>query len=365
MQEKVLLVGDDSYEMYVKALYNGFLRMGYMNTRLFATNRFIEDKTNLVSLFFFRLENKLAFGPKISKLNRELLACIKEYAPELVFFYSTRLIYPKTIKKIKHLGITVFLYNNDDPFADNYPKYFWRHYRNGLQYADVGFVYRFKNIDEYKNVGCNCVKMLRAYYIKERNYCLPEIREKDLDVVFLGHYEEDERGDYIRALASEGITVGITDRTWEEFETGNTRIIKLQNCHERYNELLNRAKIAIVFLSKINNDTYTRRCFEIPATKVLMVSPYTEDLASMFLEDKEVIFYRNREEFVDKIKYYLQHDEKRLQIANNGYMRLIQDGHEVGDRVKYIMKWYEDLFNEKNYQLQTTKKNGDIKTNGE
>lgn len=46
-------------------------------------------------------------------------------------------------------------------------------------------------------------------------------------------------------------------------------------------------------------------------------------------------------------------------------MRLIQDGHEVGDRVKYIMKWYEDLFNEKNYQLQTTKKNGDIKTNGE
>ena len=123
--------------------------------------------------------------------------------------------------------------------------------------------------------------------------------------------------------------------------------MKLGNSHELYNEMLNAAKIAVVFLSTINHDTYTRRCFEIPAVKTLMVAPYTDDLATMFRDGEEVVFYRNKQDFVDKIEYYLEHEEDRVKIAESGYCRVNKDGHEVCDRIRQIMHTYEKLIKDK------------------
>lgn len=339
---KILLIGDDTYDMYVKAFFHSFQELGYENVKLFATNHYMQAKS-LIGKTIIRIESNIAFGIRVSMLNQRLIECITEMEPELVFLYSVRLIYPNIIKKIKKSGIKIFIYNNDDPFAAYFPHYFWRHFRRSLQYADVGFVYRKKNIREYQKNGCARIEMLRAYYIKSRNYYIANIDIKVPDVVFLGHNENDERQEYIRELLKAKIEVGITKQSWESFESNNPYLIKLEDSHKRYNEIMNGTKIAIVFLSKINNDTYTRRCFEIPATKTLMVAPFTDDLASMFQEDKEAVFFRSKEDFVEKIKYYLSHENERNKIAEEGYQRLLRDGHEVGDRIQFIMSIYKDM----------------------
>lgn len=139
------------------------------------------------------------------------------------------------------------------------------------------------------------------------------------------------------------IKVGLKAQEWEDFEVGNSYVVKYENFEARYNELLNRTKIAIVFLSKINHDTYTRRCFEIPAAQTFMLAPYTEELANMFEEDREIVFYRSKQEFLEKIFYYLEHEEERERIAQLGYERLIKSGHEAVDRVKEVMKEYSEV----------------------
>lgn len=340
-QIRILLVGDDSYDMYVKAFYQSFVHEGYKNVWLFATNHYMDGHTRAESLLL-RAENKIAFGPRVAYLNRQLLCKAEEVNPELVFLYSARLVTASTLKHLRERGAKVFLYNNDNPFADYYPKYFWRHYKAGLQYADVCFVYRNSNIQDCKRLGCNRVELLRSYYIKERNYYMEDPGVNVPRVVFLGHYENDGRDAYIKALLDNGIEVGIIRRTWEGFEQGNSRLVKLENTHTLYNEMLNAAEIAIVFLSGINQDTYTRRCFEIPAVKTMMIAPFTEDIATIFKEDEEVVFYRNIEEFVQKVRYYLGHEEERRKIAAAGYCRLMRDGHEVKDRVEFIMDVYEE-----------------------
>lgn len=338
---KVLLVGDDTFDIYVNAFYRAYIQEGYSNTQLFATNRCLNIPNKGLMNIIKRAENKLAYGPHIAHVNFELLKKIDEVKPQLVFLYTARLIFAKTIAQIKKRGITVFVYNNDDPFGTYFPKYFWRHYIRGLKYADWGFVYRLKNIPEYKEKGCCNVELLRSYYIKDRNYYLPEPAIDVPEVLFLGHHEDDEREDYIKALLDEKIKVGITKKNWEEFEEDNPYLVKLEDAHTLYNEMLNATEIAIVFLSKINNDTYTRRCFEIPAVKTLMIAPYTEDIASMFQENEEVVLYRNKKEFVEKIKYYLENQAEREQIASAGYERLMKDGHEIQDRVRVVMERYE------------------------
>lgn len=342
----ILLVGDDTFDIYVKAFYQGFKKSGYTNAHLFATNHYMTYKT-WIGFFLKKAENKLAFGPRIENVNYRLLQAVRKSKPEVIFFYTARLIYAKTIRKIKEMGIKVMIYNNDDPFASYFPRYFWRHFRRSLKYADVGFVFRHKNIVDYQRAGCRRVELLRAYYIEERNYHVenpPNIFPK---VVFIGHCEKDERQQYIKRLLDEEIEVGVPKNTWEAFEEGNPYLVKIDNCFERYNAILNDAKIAIVFLSKINNDTYTTRCFEIPVVKTLMFAPYNEDLASMFDEDKEIVFYRNEDEFVEKIKYYLENDMEREKIIEAAYRRVKCDGHEVADRVQFVMGVYKEINEDK------------------
>ena len=119
----------------------------------------------------------------------------------------------------------------------------------------------------------------------------------------------------------------------------------IDNAHNNYNEVLNKLDIAIIFLSKLNNDTYTRRCFEIPMAKTMMLSTYTDDIATMYEENKEIVFFRNKEEFVDKALYYLEHNEERGTVAEAAYKRCLKDGHEAKDRVREIIKDYGDSRN--------------------
>lgn len=338
---KILFVGAGDFPVYESAFYNAAKEIEGVETELFVWKKYLDA---MPSTFFRKVENKISRGFCVDKINRDLVRLCEEKKYDIVFFYTCRLIYPKTVKAVKEMGSYVAVYNNDDPFADYYPNFFWRHYRNSIKYSDICYVYREKNIEQCKACGAGKVEQLRSYYIKERNYYIPD-EENDIDVpevLFIGHYEKDERQEYIKALLDEQITVGIPRYRWENFEPENPYLVKLDDTQRLYNQMLNKAKIAIVFLSKINNDTYTRRCFEIPAIKAFMFAPYTEDLANMFEEDKEVVFYRDKDEFVSKIKKYLKDDALREQIAQAGYERVMRDGHEAGDKVKQIIADYHE-----------------------
>ncbi|NKF08510.1 glycosyltransferase family 1 protein [Clostridium gasigenes] len=56
------------------------------------------------------------------------------------------------------------------------------------------------------------------------------------------------------------------------------------------------------------------RNFEIPMSGGLQICSYFDELADHFEEDKEIIFYRNNEEFVEKSKFYLKPEQEKLRI---------------------------------------------------
>ena len=98
-----------------------------------------------------------------------------------------------------------------------------------------------------------------------------------------------------------------------------------------------------VFLSKLNRDTYTRRCFEIPATKTFLLSEYSADLASIYQEGEEAEFFRDRREFIAKIIKYLADDAGRRTIAEAGYRRVHCDGHDVNTRMAEVVRLVENI----------------------
>ena len=338
-QDVILIIGAGDFPIYEEALQGAFIQLGYHNTYL-ETWKAYYNNDSVLGRLIRKVEIKAAFGRVANKFNRDLLKKCRELRPRLIFLYSCRMVYTATVKRLKKMGAIIASYCNDNPFSDYYPWYFWRHYLRALPYCHLNYAYRKENLIDIKRACGREAKLLRSYYIESMNYPCnkSEILADTPDVIFLGHYEDDERMKYIESLCNSGISVGLSKSVFEIRVSGKKNIVLLDNERTLYNRYLCSCKIPITFLSTLNHDTYTRRCFEIPAAGALLFCPYTEDLASMFQEDQEIVFYRNIEDFKEKVKYYLQNEAERRSIAIAGRNRLLKDGHEIKDRAAQIVK---------------------------
>ncbi len=350
------MVGDWLADIYEEAFYKGFKACG-CDVHKFSwiqyfkyyqyPSRFDVEPNKLKSLYY-RLQNRFTFGPILKRINDDLIDNVRENEYEMIFIYRGTHIYPKTLSKLKSSGCKVFGYNNDDPFSALYPRYFWRHFRNGIKEYDYIFSYREKNILDYKNIGFESSSILRSYYLNEKNFHIHHnvIKAKNInDVIFIGHFENDGRDEILLHLFENGVKLKLYGTDWEQSLFFNELVAfngEIKPVYEDYNEVLNGAKVALVFLSKKNNDTYTRRCFEIPVTKTAMVSEYTDDLAGMFEENKEIIFFKEKEDCLDKVNSLISNPEQLKLISDQAYARLVRDGHEVSDRVKEILTVYSN-----------------------
>ncbi len=324
---RIMIVGSRANPWLAEAFYNSLSQMRECDTCFFDTD-ICEVRSGLFSVLK-KFENKYCVGFDVTRINNRLVTEVEREKIDFLFLYGCRIISDQTVKKIKKLGVYIASYCNDDPFADYYPWYFWRNFIKTIPLCNIVYVYRKKNIEDCLKKGAKNVRELRSYYIKERNFYREDIDEKLYvpKVVFMGHYEKDERLDFIKALLDEGIEVGVPKRKeWIPISKSVPGLYLIDDSRGNYNSIINKAQIALVFLSKINNDTYTRRCFEIPATKTFMIAPYTEDIAGMYENGKEAVLFHNKEDFVQKINYYLEHDDDRQMIAEAGYERLMSSG---------------------------------------
>lgn len=339
---KILIVGENRYPIYEKAFKKAFRELGHQ-CEIFGWNKyFAKDK------ILNKLENKFLIGPSVKKINIDLIKTVKSYCPDLIFMYRPVMILPETLNIVKlENDVKIFTYHNDDPFSKRIPKYMNRHFIASLPHCDWLFSYRQKNINDYRKLGYENVSLLRSYYLKENNFYIPN-SEKVYDVVFIGHFEDDGRDQYILHLLNNNVNVKIFGTNWEASNLYDD-IVKKAGFIEavyggEYNLIINQAKIALVFLSRLNNDTYTRRCFEIPATKTAMFSVYTNDLVkNLFTEKVEIEYFRNKDELLTKTVKYLASHEKYDELGINAYKRLVNDGHEVKDRVKTIIEKYIEV----------------------
>ena len=67
------------------------------------------------------------------------------------------------------------------------------------------------------------------------------------------------------------------------------------------------------------------RIFDIMSMGGFTLTDFREDAAALFEEDREIVMYRTPEEMLEKIDYYLRHEEKRTKIGENARARVEED----------------------------------------
>ena len=96
--------------------------------------------------------------------------------------------------------------------------------------------------------------------------------------------------------------------------------------------------------SKINLDIsriyqpniVTMRVFDVLVCGGFILADRCEALLDIFKEDWDIVCYDTPEEAVDKINYYLEHEDLRTVIARRGYFK-VMNSHTFEHRINYIL----------------------------
>ena len=334
---KILLVGSYQYEMYAPAFSYGFRKLGHEIIEVDYQQFHLKGNGGLATILN-RIQDRYHYGIKMYAYNKSILDTVNREHPDMVFLYRCCHVYTSTLQKIKGKAILIS-YNNDDPFSGTPSDRYFRHHIANARCCDINYVYRKKNIADYAAIGITNTKVLLPYYLSWQNY--PIECEKDIPIAFLGHFENDGRDMYILHLKEAGLPVVVYgDSAWKDaplFE----RIKDVFYSDKRgveYNQTMNRCQICLVFLSKINHDTYTRRCFEIPATRGVMLCEYTDDMNELYPENECAVYFRSKEELVEKAQWLLDNPDEINRISQNAYDRAFFLGCSEIDRCRSIIK---------------------------
>jgi spore maturation protein CgeB len=351
---KVLLVGDFMWPWYHEACANALEHHGCVVKRFgwfHAFRYFAEGQSEpIYHSFFHRIQYRFGLGPVVRRISRELIDVAAEFQPDIVWFYNVHLISPRVVIKLREIcSNSVFVqYANDNPFSKSAKQGVWRKYLASISYFDLHCVFRHSNIKDYREMGSKNQALLRAYFIPEVEYQEPTAIIPDrfkCDVVFAGHFEDDGRAEMLEAVCNAGFKLNIFGGGWTAALNQLSINSPLRALYPiapatgaDYRYAICGAKVALCFLSKLNQDTYTRRNFQIPAMRVAMLSEYTDDLAALFQPNKEALYFENERELIYQLNFLIGNDADRQKIANAGFDRVYTDGHDVKSRMKNLLK---------------------------
>jgi len=347
---RILLVGNYIWPWYQEACAKALEKLGCEVERFGWFDDFHHWREGFSEPFYHslwhRMQYRLHTGPTVWRVSRRLLQRTEDFQPDIVWFYNVQLISPSVVKAMRHTcpNATFVQYANDNPFSTSAKPGLWRNFLESIPLFDVHFSFRLSNVDDYRQRGAKSVHLLRSYFIPEDEYPVPQYKIPErfkCDVVFAGHYEDDGRAELLETICDAGFHLNLFGGGWNAALPRLRADSPLRDQYpvspateSDYRYAICGAKVALCFLSTLNRDTYTRRSFQIPAMRTAMLSQYTDDLAGLYEEDKEVVFFRSQTELLDKLNRLLSDDPWRVSVADAGYAKVYAAGNDVESRMR-------------------------------
>jgi spore maturation protein CgeB len=274
---------------------------------------------------------------------RTVVAAARRIRPDVIWCDKALFVSRTTLRRAARSGRPLLVhYNPDDAFAVTRVK--WGTFRRAIPAYDVHFVPRPPNVAEYRAHGARHVLTF------DRGYCPqahappdrhdPRWSEFAADVAFTGAYET-ERAASIAMLVRNGIAVAVRgDGGWESPAVfpASPACYRGPRVHNAdYRLALGAPKITLHFLRHANRDEQDSRTFEIPACGGFMLAEWSPRHAELFEEDREAVFFRDDDELLRKVRYYLDHAEERREIAAGGRRRCLESGYDYESRLHDLL----------------------------
>jgi spore maturation protein CgeB len=259
---------------------------------------------------------------------------------KIIWIDKSPMIRPNTLRYIKKKYPDAILVSvsEDDMYARHNRNFF---YDSGLKYYDSVLTTKIYNLHELKTLGAKNTSLFLDSYDSTLHRPLEkylDIKNKEYAVSFVGTYEA-ERAKTMLWLGSQGIRIHIFGNGWAHLKKAHPFIWVSESAvyGEEYVEIINKTRINLGFLRKINRDQVTSRTMEIVGAGGFLLAERTERHLSLFKEGKEIECFGSDNELLEKIRFYLANEHLLLQIGSRGRDRAIRDGYDMVGQLSRII----------------------------
>lgn len=279
---------------------------------------------------------------KCLDINRHFMQIVEDFRPQLIIIVKGLHVLPETLQRINQIEIPVVNWHVDDPFN---PRYATLYSDENFTLYDIHFSSRPHLFEEYHGKGARKIEYLEFSFDPTIFYPINIIQEGKYDVSFVGNWSK-HREQWIKGLSA-FFKVYVWGGSWWRAKTlrkePNIYLMHRSAVLEDYSRVVRESKICLNFLTLENRDQSNLRNFEIPACKGFQLCNRTQQLTNIFKEDEEICLYETEQELIDKIRYYLKHENERIEITKKGFEAVTQQGHTFLSRCKQLISAVEQL----------------------
>ncbi|MCF2940167.1 glycosyltransferase [Paenibacillus alkaliterrae] len=255
------------------------------------------------------------------KMNAMLLELVRKEKPDALFtILSENQLDPATMDEISHRTDTLtFNLCADDHWRLNYTLG-WAPHFNWMVTTSADAVPLYRQ-NGYSNVIHSQWGHNTAIHKKVET-------EKRYDVSFVG-MPHGNRVEILQHLVNAGLRVHVWGNGWS---TGKVALEEMVSIFNQTKINLNLSRCSSADLLQIK-----ARDFEVPACGGFLMTGYNPELRAYYEFGREIETYRDAEELISKINYYLIHEEERERIAAAGCKRA-REKHSYVQRFENIFK---------------------------
>lgn len=333
----ILYLGNEWNGSDSKGLAEGFRKLGH-SVYIVNENRYGVMAQRLRNKIIMRLIEPFT----IQEYNDEVLRQDSHIKPDLIIVFKGNLLKNTTLIELKRRGRKCILFYPDvSLFAHT------RRIPKCVPYYDYIFTTKSFMIND-----------LKIYFNKVNTTFIPHAADTDIhkpmpfdsamnekfscDVSFIATYSV-KKEEYMTRLVElyPDIDLKIWGSGWEKAKRSLPQIQYYAPYGDLYVQAMVNSKINLAILSEIgkkssSGDLITARTFQIPACGAFMLHERTTDFCELYSEGIDADCFDSVEELVEKIKFYLQNENKRDELRKSGYAKTIKY-HTMINRAEFII----------------------------
>ena len=265
------------------------------------------------------------FEKAMQKIFEDILKTANNFKPDLILVIKGENLTPQFLKKLKVQNPKSTLVNwFPDPLNQ------WELMKTISPYYDYYFDSDPSVCRKLKKIGRKNVHYLTFASEFESN----TNKKKKYDVAFVGTYSPF-REKYLSSLKKFYLNIW-GDPRW--FKSSLRQFTRGGRIHQsKMKDIVKRSRININIHHNTPREGTNLRVFEITGSGGFLLSDYVKDLERIFKIGKEIETFKNSNELVKKVRFYLGNPFSAAKIAQKGYARAKRN-HSYKERLAQMLK---------------------------
>jgi hypothetical protein len=273
-------------------------------------------------------------------VNIALLKRARAFRPDILIAVNSKPFLPSTYRTIKtELGTTLVNIPTDDPYN---PVVSPQSFRESVGEFDLYACPKRAVLADLKRDGC--AKVVYVHYQYKRSVFFPEQPASSKEASkFSSDVAMIATCDSKRAAFFTELTECLPALRLALYGGGWNRYRRLRGywrgmaTGRDFRLAMSSTKIALSPIRRSNRDDHSERSFQIPACGAFMLAERSDTHLELFQEGKEAAFFGSLDELVEKVAYYLQHEDQRRKIAEAGHRRVMAGPFSDLDRLTEVL----------------------------